>query len=107
MADSLVGARRSALVAMAMKLGIANTWTKTKSELSVDIWAKVNELVDMVNAPPVSPIAPVLWVGGVLGGACVCELFTFVLSRFLLPLCGVKRPALRGVRRCLLSVFAL
>jgi hypothetical protein len=106
---SLQRASRQSLVALAQRLDVHRTDSMTKGELSDSIWLALNNLLAMVNAPPVSPIAWVLWVGGGLGGACVCELFAFVLSCFLLPLCGVKlaRPsgceAVFALRRCALD----
>ena len=100
---SLKDARRQSLVALATFLNIQNTVSKTKQELSDDIWTSVNDLVAQVNAPPVSPIAWVLWVGGLCWAGRVFAIFSrlfFLVSCF--PFVGSSLPALRGVWRCLL-----
>ena len=43
---------------------------------------------------------PPLGVSGMLGGACVCELFALLCFSFLLTLCGVKLARPSGARRC-------
>ena len=102
---TLRDARRTSLVALATFLDVQNAVSKTKAELSNEIWSSIITLMDQVNAPPVSPIAPASGVGGVCwAGACVCELFAFVLSCFLLPLCGVKLARPSGCEACVCAL---
>ena len=100
---TLRDARRQSLVQLATLLNIQNATNMTKQQISNEIWAATQLLLDMVNTHPVSPIAPASGVGGVCWAGRVFTSFSrlfFLVSCF--PFVGSSLPALRGVWRCLL-----
>ena len=104
----IAGARGTVDVDLSVPLGtaIAQGVTAARGIGDTDDDATIG-IEELIFRFEVDGFAPASWVWVVLGGAFRAFSALSVRFLFLLPLCGVKRPALRGVRRVLAFVFAL